>query len=246
MHYSVLETAPDQGRLPAGACLDPAPGHVHIGLPRPWTVLSSAVLNGGLVSARHLLNYKVPKDAAAACAEPETTLRDYARRQGWQGGIVGMMTAASMGSLRVAQDAGQGIELAVLVTSGLGNLRRTGDRAEHRRIDPDPPPAGTINILCLTSACLTPAALAEALMIMTEAKTAVLHDLELRSPVSGALATGTGTDALAMACDPGGPLLRYCGKHVLFGERLGRLVMQAVHCSVTRQQASPPAAAHLP
>jgi adenosylcobinamide amidohydrolase len=235
MYNTVIEAEPNDSRLPAGARLAHTPDHVHVSLPRDWMVLSSAVLNGGLVSARHLLNYKVPKDSAAACAAPEAALHRHARRQGWQGGIVGMMTAASMKSLRVACCEGQGIELAVLVTSGLGNLRRTGDRAEHRLIECAAPPAGTINIQCLTSACLTPAALAEALMIMTEAKTAVLHALDLRSPVSGALATGTGTDALAMASDPVGPPVRYCGKHVLFGEMLGTLVMQAVESSASHR-----------
>lgn len=222
-------------RLPGGARLDHTPAHVHVAFARPWTVLSSAVLNGGLIEARHLLNYKVPPDGAMACASPEATLSGYARQQGWQGRVVGMMTAASMQSLRLARCAGQGVELAVLVTSGLANLRCSGDPAEHRQIGGEPLTTGTINIQCLTSACLTPAALAEAVMMVTEAKTAVLHAQGLRSPVSGALATGTGTDAVAIACDPHGPPLRYCGKHVLFGEWLGRLVMQAVTDSVTRQ-----------
>jgi len=235
MYDTVLESRSGDRRLPAGACLGHTPAHVHVRLPGAWTVLSSAVWNGGLVRARHLLNYRVPQHGVAASAEPETTLREYVRRQGWAGGTVGMMTAASMDSLRLAQDTGQGIDLAVLVTSGLGNLRRTGDRAEHRVIDCAAPPAGTINIQCLSSACLTAAALAEALMIITEAKTAVLHALDLKSPVSGAPATGTGTDALAMACDPAGPPVRYCGKHVLFGEMLGRLVMEAVESSITRR-----------
>ncbi len=204
---------------------------VHVALARDWPVLGSAVLNGGLVQARHLLNLRVDGRRPPPEA-PEATLQRHARRQGWSGRVVGMMTAASLDSLRVVQARAQGVVFTVLVTCGLANLRRTGDRAEHRLTDGTPPPAGTINIQFLSGLALTPAAMAEALMMITEAKTAVLHRRGLRSPVSGLPATGTGTDAVAVACDPAGPPARYCGKHVLAGEVLGDLVMAAVDAAV--------------
>ena len=215
-----------------GARLTVTAQHVHVAFDTPRDVLGSAVLNGGWCRARHLLNLRV-NGQATPHEPPETTLQRHARRQGWSGTVVGMMTAASLASLRVASGTVNDVSLAVLVTCGLSNLRRSGDRAEHRLHACAPPP-GTINIQLLTSASLTPAAMAEALMMITEAKTAALHARDLRSPVSGLPATGTGTDALLVASDPRGPVQRYCGKHVLFGEVLGRLVLDAVGRAVDR------------
>ena len=80
---------------------------------------------------------------------------------------------------------------------------------------------------------LTPGVMVEALMVVTEAKAAVLEEQGIRSPVSGALATGTGTDALAIFGRDGGPTPRYAGKHTLLGETLGRLACSAIADSVT-------------
>ena len=91
---------------------------------------------------------------------------------------------------------------------------------------------GTINIIVLTSAILTDAAMVEALMIATEAKSAALQETGVLSPVSNKIATGTGTDAIAVVSGQGPELVAYCGKHVLFGEVLGRLVTDGVKASI--------------
>jgi adenosylcobinamide hydrolase len=79
---------------------------------------------------------------------------------------------------------------------------------------------------------LTPAAMVETVMIATEAKAAAMQNLGVTSPVSRAVATGTGTDAVAVACRPGAQPMHYCGKHVLFGEILARLVIESLHASI--------------
>ncbi len=146
------------------------------------------------------------------------------------------MTAASMDSFRLTQETVQGIEMAVLVTSGLSNHRRVGDRAEYRKMVTEPKEIGTINIIVMTSAKLTDAAMVEALLIVTEAKTAVLHDANITSPVSGKMATGTGTDSVAVVSGHGSETVGYCGKHVLFGEVLGRMVIETVAASIAWYQ----------
>ena len=69
-------------------------------------------------------------------------------------------------------------------------------------------------------------------MTVTEAKAAALQNLDIRSPVSNEPATGTGTDCIAIAADPKAEKMQYCGKHVLFGETLARLVIEAVTSSI--------------
>jgi len=143
-----------------------------------------------------------------------------------------MMTAASMDSFRMAKKSEQGIDIAVLVTSGLSNPRRVGDLAEHRSMTTSSTKVGTINIVIVTSAILTGAASVEALLIATEAKSAALQEAGIKSPVSNLLATGTGTDSVAIISGHGPETVNYCGKHVLYGEILGRMVTDTVKSSI--------------
>jgi len=208
-------------------------------------VLSSAVLNGGLSEARHVLNLKVPRSIDHN-ESPLDTLAQAARKLHCDGAVVGLMTAASMNSFRSCREVQQGVELLVLVTCGLENARGVGDVAEYRSMETQPyaPDShvpgsyapGTINIILLTDARLTGAAMVEAVQMITEAKTAALVAAGITSPVSGVLATGTGTDAVAVVSGNGPHSVAFCGKHVLFGEVLGRLVQQAVADSVSWYQ----------
>jgi adenosylcobinamide amidohydrolase len=213
------------------ASLQHTENHLHIELSQPHSVVSSAVLNGGLVEANHLLNMKVPKESTID-EPPALSLTNYCREFGWQGTTVGMMTAASMKSFRMAKVIEQGVELVVVVTSGLSNARRVGDKAECQTMATDAMEVGTINIIVLTSARLTEAASIEAVLMITEAKAAALQDAEVMSPVSNKIATGTGTDSVAVVAGLGPETISYCGKHVLFGELLGRLVKETVADSI--------------
>jgi adenosylcobinamide amidohydrolase len=217
--------------IPKQAYLEHAQNHIHVEFHTPHQVMSSAILNGGIVQASHLVNLRVPKSGASLEA-PEITLARYCVHAGWSGTIVGMMTAASMDSFRIAKETVQDIDIVVLVTSGLSNPRRVGDRAEHRKMITQSEEIGTINIMVMTSTTLTGSAMVEALTIATEAKSATLQDAGIRSPVSNKIATGTGTDSIAIASGHGPETVRYCGKHVLFGEIMGSLVTDAVTSSI--------------
>jgi len=215
--------------------LEQTPDHIHVHFDTPYQVASSAVLCGGFTEASHILNLKVEKQAAgndAAVTSPEAILTRYCREHNWIGNTVGMMTAASMDSFRIFKTHRQEVDIIVLVTTGLSNARRAGDHAEYRKICPIVLDAGTINIICLTSIGMVPAAMIEAVMTATEAKAAALQNLDIKSPVSRETATGTGTDAIAIAANPVAEKIKCCGKHVVFGEILARLVIEAVTASI--------------
>jgi adenosylcobinamide amidohydrolase len=108
-----------------------------------------------------------------------------------------------------------------------------GDRAEYRSVVSEPQETGTINIVLLTDAALTPAAMVEAVQMITEAKTSALMADRILSPVSGQLASGTGTDAVVVVSGQRQETVAWCGKHVLFGEVLGALTLQAVADSIS-------------
>lgn len=213
------------------ASLNHNDNHVHVEFSVPHRVISSAVLNGGVVQADHIVNMKVPKTYVHA-GSPEETLLNYCEDSGWEGKVVGMMTAASMDSFRMAKESEQGIDIAVMVTTGLTNPRRAGDRAEHRMMATDRTETGTINIIVVTSAVLTEPAMVEALTVVVEAKSAALQEAGIRSPISNRIATGTGTDSVAIVSGHGPDRVNYCGKHVLYGEMLGRMVTDTVASSI--------------
>ena len=139
-----------------------------------------------------------------------------------------MMTSASLESFRQVSRSSQGVKVTAMVTAGVSNARCAGDRADWRTFQTDATPTGTINIIILTTATMTPAAMVESVMLAAEAKTVAMRMLGVKSPVSGAIATGTGTDAIAVVNGAGPETIRYCGKHVLFGEMLASVVIEAI------------------
>ena len=201
--------------------------YVHLQFSRPHRVVSSAVLNGGFIDANHILNLKVPLTANYNTS-PDESLQMFSNRKLWSGVTVGLMTAASMDSFVLRKESINNTEIAIMVTAGLSNARRAGDKADYINS------AGTINIIMYTSGELSPAAMIEAVMIITEAKTAALQELQILSPVSGKTATGTGTDAIVVVSGYGPDKFEYCGKHLLLGETIGRTVIDAVRVSVKK------------
>jgi adenosylcobinamide amidohydrolase len=115
-----------------------------------------------------------------------------------------------------------------MVTAGISNARCAGDSADIHTFQPDANPTGTINIIISTNATMSPAAMVESVMLATEAKTVAMRKLGVKSPVSGAIATGTGTDAIVVASGFGSETIHYCGKHVIFGEMLASAVIEAI------------------
>ncbi len=205
--------------------------HVQLAFSSPQRVLSSAILNGGFVIADHIVNRKVPKNGNF-CEAPDKSLSNYSSAQGWRGNIVGMMTAASMDSLRVEQVNVEGVDITVLVTTGINNARRAGDKADVQELLAITEEVGTINLILVFSAKLTDTAMLEAAMVATEAKAAALQNAGILSPISHQVATGTGTDAIAIVSGDGSQEIEFCGKHVLLGEWIGRLVIAAVTSSL--------------
>ncbi|MCF8041740.1 MAG: adenosylcobinamide amidohydrolase [Desulfarculaceae bacterium] len=135
-----------------------------------------------------------------------------------------LFTGADMNNLSVQRREDQGLEVYALVTAGAMHnaLRIAAEGGAYRE-------PGTINILVLANRSLTPRAMARALVTITEAKTAALQDLDLRSskrPLAYQ-ATGTGTDNIIVV-QGAGPKATLTGGH----SRLGALMAQAVHAGV--------------
>jgi adenosylcobinamide amidohydrolase len=233
-----LELA-DSAVLMTGVQLSRSGRCVRVNFAKPHRALSSAVLNGGYCLASNYLNVRVDKHGSGSMEDPALSLQRVSDQLQCSGVSVGMMTAASLDSLRVVCESIGGEELAVVVTTGMENARRAGDSAEYRSLEVVPIQRGTINLAVITSAQVADEALVEMVTVATEAKVATLHELDIKSPVSGELATGTGTDAIAIFSGHGRHQVRFAGKHMLLGERLAVMVMQAVHSSIDYMGSSP-------
>ncbi len=202
-----------------------------VSLPDEYRVLSWAPLGGGLSTARTLLNHQVRTDDTPA-ETPAVFLQQLAHRLGAVSPVVGLMTGVLMERLVRTAVQRHSLTLECFATVGLSNALSVGDSATYEEAP------GTINLIVVLNQALTDAALVEAVAVATEAKTRALCEAQVKSTVSNALATGTGTDCVAIACPRGTPAYQYCGKHTLLGEVLGQSVYAAVVEGVRRATAT--------
>ena len=135
--------------------------------------------------------------------------------------FVGLMTAAETEHARVAAVAHDGVTVAAAVSIGLSNTTSAGVSA------PVPAPPATINIVILVDATLVPAAMVNAVITATEAKTMVLREWDVRT-ADGRPASGTSTDAVVVAATGRGEPLAYAGPATVPGWLVGRSVRLAM------------------
>eukprot|EP00536_Pseudo-nitzschia_multiseries_P013588 jgi/Psemu1/35736/gm1.35736_g len=216
-----------------------------------------------------VLNYKVPATYDGMNPEPRALLRgaiaEVRERRATaqqthqtllpnEDSTVGLMTAASMRSLRTASRSAGGITVDAIVTAGISNARAAGADADCFGMLPRPPP-GTINaVVVIQGAPLSEAARVEAYAIAVEAKCGACAAFHLPcAKSSGDLAQGTGTDCLVLLApseaygddnhndhdnnndndnnsdsDSDTPfVLEYAGKHCLLAELVGQAVREA-------------------
>ncbi len=137
-----------------------------------------------------------------------------------------LMTGANMDNLAVVSREYKDLKVTAMVTGGVrGNAMRlsrdTGYYASH----------GTINIIVASNRKLSTAAMTRAIITVTEAKTAALTDLDIRSAYTPwpNQATGTGTDNV-LVVQGEGPWIEFAGGH----SKLAQLMAEAVHEGVTQ------------
>jgi adenosylcobinamide amidohydrolase len=144
-----------------------------------------------------------------------------------------MGTAANMNYVAISTQADDALEVTAVVTAGVeGNATCAGDPANWREtgtgFEKMPAYAGTINTMLLVSVPLTVAALARAVITMTEGKSAALQRLVVPSRQSADLATGTGTDQYCVATPiNAGVAFTSTSPHVKLGELIGRAARTA-------------------
>lgn len=196
-------------------------------LDRPWLsldlgakmpVLSWAINSPGLTTARRILWREVRNADLPENLDVEDWLaQELAKRDARE--AVCFLTSCNIADFAEARVTVGGVTARALATVGLSNAEAVGSRRHQPHHD-----WGTINISVQIDSGLNMAARLEALSIATEARTAEVMNAGLRLPTG--LATGTGTDCIAIAAPEGNS--RYAGLHTEIGEAVGRAVRDAV------------------
>lgn len=147
--------------------------------------------------------------------------------------ITFLSTGVDMDNVAVCEKSYQEFKVCCLATAGAkGNALRTGvDVASYvERAGNFMSAIGTINVILLTNATLSDGAMARAIITTTEAKTAALQDLDVRSTCTPQnQATGTGTDNIIVVSGKRlGETLRLTSGHTKMGELIGFSTKTAV------------------
>jgi adenosylcobinamide amidohydrolase len=182
--------------------------------------LSSAVLGGGLATARAWLNATVAADYART--DPAADLTARARRLALPTPVVGMLTAVDVAR---HERSSCGAAHAIATVGVRHALAAAGTRP--RAV----PGAGTINLLVIVDARLDDAALAGAAQTAVEAKTQALAATGVTAINAPGFATGTATDAFCVAALPGGGA-PFAGPATRVGSDIARAVFAAISAGV--------------
>lgn len=194
--------------------------------PEPVVGICTAPLGGGLGPRHWLINATV--EASYARVDPDDHLRELAGELALTGPGAGMLTAVDVTSHVTRVDDG----VIADATVGLGHPTWAAAPDGHiRELRP-----GTINIAAFVPVRLSEAALVNAVVSVTEAKSQALWE-------HGLDATGTGSDAVFVACARSGAVEPHGGPRSVWGARLARAVHAAVYEGAQRwlgsQRSSP-------
>lgn len=219
-----------------------------VALNRPWLsfdlgqdmqVLSWALNRPGFVTARRILWREVRNADLSETLDARAWLCGELAGFGAQDAVA-FLTSRDVRRFQKSEAEVDGMCATCVATVGLSNAERVGMRVVR------PHDAwGTINIAVRLSHGLSQAGLIEALTIIAEARTAAILDaalpLESAGGTATGLATGTGTDCIAVAAPVGTD--DYAGLHTAVGEAIGaavyRATLQGAHeWLVDRQHAS--------
>ena len=151
-----------------------------------------------------------------------------------------LSTGADMDNLAVCEKFFQEFGICCFATAGTGNALKTGiDTASYvernGRFEYLP---CTINMIILSNVPLTAGAMARAIITATEAKSAALQDLDVRSASSPECqATGTGTDNIIIVSGrDDGVHISWTGGHTKMGELIGVCARLAVLEALRKQE----------
>jgi adenosylcobinamide amidohydrolase len=179
-------------------------------------VASTAACGGGLGERRWIINAQVPHDYRRR--DQQRHGAELAASADLNGAGVVMFTAVDVRDVLSREDSGIRVDATIGLTLPVwAAAPQTAGAAA----------PGTINLVAQLPVRLSDAALLNALVTATEAKTQALLE-------AGVPGTGTASDAVTIACPLDGPAEPFGGPRSMWGARLARAVHAAVRAGITR------------
>jgi adenosylcobinamide amidohydrolase len=215
-----------ESKLWKGLSLQLLEDRIELALLENLHALSSAVHPGGFSDANRIINWKVP--LTYQCDDP---VRDIVKQcKAWECNpdtTVGLITAAKLTHASVAEFEGDRFKLLCCTTVGTRNAARAGKpRSTFSAYS-----AGTINVIVLIDGQMTEAAMVNAVITATEAKSAALQQLGISEMATGDIATGTTTDAIVIGVTQAASwnaVHAYAGAATTIGCSIGEAVYETV------------------
>ena len=200
------------------------------------STVSSAIYNGGFKKVKAILNVQAPEEYSdrQLHANPQKLIIDSAKKLGLSESFVGMVTAAAVEKFALVSKKIGDLAVSVIATAvdPAGNTcshaESAGETIKVQKME------GTINIMVVIDGNPTESCLVSTLITATEAKTAALRDLDIRSRYSGDEATGTITDAMIVAETNRGAPIIYAGPPSKLGQLVGYCTRKAVKEAVMK------------
>lgn len=177
----------------------------------PTLAISSAPVGGGIGTRSWVVNAQVPRGYTRT--DLSTHVGEIAAANSCAGNGVGMLTAASVDGVKSASEA----SVEAWATVGVRLVTWASD-ADDRAFEWTP---GTINVVASLPVRCTEAALVNAVMTATEAKTQALFERQIPG-------TGTASDAVSIVCPASGAAEPFAGPRSTLGAALARVVHAAV------------------
>ena len=200
------------------------------------STVSSAIYNGGFKKVRAIVNVQAPKELSDAQlhANPQKFIIDSAKKLGLSENFVGMVTAAAVDKFALFSKKDGDLSVSVTATA----VDPTGNTCDHAETAGEAITVeeitGTINIMVIIDGNPTESCLVSTVLTATEAKTAALWELDIRSRYSGDAATGTITDAIIVAKTNRGAPIVYGGPASKLGQLVGYCTRKAVKEAVMK------------
>jgi adenosylcobinamide amidohydrolase len=196
------------------------------------STVSTAIHNGGFKKVKTVLNIGVPEGYSdlSLHQDPETLIAESSKKIEVANDFIAMITAATITNYSLVAKKDDDLAVTVVATAGCKtHAESAGENINTNLIE------GTINVIVLIDGNPSDSCLVATLLTATEAKTAALKDLDIRSWYTGDAATGTITDSVVVASNNRGPIIDYGGPASKLGKLVGYCTRKAVKEAVFKQ-----------
>ena len=194
--------------------------------------VSSAFYNGGHKQIKAVLNVGVPEgyNDRSLHLDPLELITSSAAKLGITKDYLAMVTAAKIKNYSLVSKKADDFSVSVAATAGCKHGESSGEEMDVQEIH------GTINVIVLIDGKPTESCMVASVITATEAKSAALRDLDVRSLYTGDSATGSITDSVTIASTNIGKIISYGGPASKLGKLVGFCTRKAVTEALIKQE----------